>query len=117
WFDIWNSTRRALSVQLGAGLQQEEIGMETGGSGVATWTLRYRQDFIGDDLELFHNHSITHNIGGRPNTSYKTSTGFRYKITDLVYANVSFDFDYETDPVDVAENEDIAVVLGVGLDL
>ena len=112
--DLWDTPRRALNVLLGAGLQAEEIGMSSENSSVATWTLRYRQDFIGDDLELFHNHSITHNVSGRTNTSYKTSTGFRFELTDLLYANVSLDYDLETEPVDVAENEDITFVLGIG---
>ena len=112
--EVWDTPRRALSVLLGAGLQTEEIGMESENSGVATWTLRFRHDFIGDDLELFHNHTITHNLTGRTNTSYKTSTGLRFEITDLLYANVSLDYDVETDPVDVAAQEDIALVVGIG---
>ena len=88
--------------------------MTSENSSVATWTLRYRQDFLGDDLELFHNHSITHNVSGRSNTSIKTTTGFRFEITDLFYANISLDYDIETEPVDVAENEDITLVLGIG---
>ena len=46
--DIWNTPRRTLNVQAGAGLQQEkfnsddvELALETD-SAVATWTLRYR---------------------------------------------------------------------------
>ncbi len=114
--DIWNTPRKALSVQLGAGVQTEEIGLVTTESTVATWSLRYRQDFFGDDLELYHNNSITANISGRTNTSYKTTTGLRYEITDLLYANLSVDFDYETNPVETAESEDIAVLVGLGVE-
>ena len=114
--DIWNTPRKALSVQLGAGGQTEEIGQVTTESAVATWSLRYRQDFFSDDLELYHNDTITYNVSGRSNTSYKTTTGLRYKITDLLYANLSVDFDYETDPVEAAENEDIALLVGVGVE-
>ena len=114
--DIWNTPRRTLSVQLGAGAQSEEIGLLTNENGVATWTLRYRQDFFSDDLELYHNDSITSNVSGRTNTSYKTTTGLRFEITDLLYANFSIDYDYETHPVDTAVSEDIAVLVGVGLE-
>jgi putative salt-induced outer membrane protein YdiY len=114
--DIWNTPRKALSVQLGAGAQTEEIGLVTTESAVATWSLRYRQDFFSDDLELYHNNSITYNISGRTNTSYKTTTGLRYEITDLLYANLSVDFDYETDPVESAVSEDIALLVGVGVE-
>ena len=112
--DVWETPRRTLSVQLGAGAQTEEIGLVSTESGVLTWSLRYRQDFFSEDLELYHNDTITTNISGRTNTSYKTTTGLRYEITDLLFANLSVDFDYETDPVDVAENEDIALLVGLG---
>ena len=114
--DVWETPRRTLSVQLGAGAQTEEIGLVSTESGVLTWSLRYRQDFFSEDLELYHNDTITTNISGRTNTSYKTTTGLRYEITDLLYANLSLDYDYETHPVDIAENEDIALLAGFGLD-
>ena len=112
--DIWNTPRRALSLQLGAGAQTEKIDIFTTDSAVLTWSLRYRQDFFSDDLELYHNDTITYNVSGRTNTSYKTTTGLRYEITDLLYANLSVDFDYETDPVEPAVKEDIALLVGLG---
>lgn len=114
--DIWNTPRRSLSGQLGAGAQTEDIGTMSTNSAVVTWVLRYRQDFFTDNLELYHNHSITANISGRTNTSYKTTTGVRYEITDLLYANMSLDYDYETEPVDGVLSEDIAVLVGLGLE-
>jgi len=114
--DIWDTPRRTLNVQLGAGFQTEEISFARTDSAVATWTLRYRQDFFSDDVELFHNHSITANVSGRTNTSYKTSTGLSYEITDLLTTSLSLDFDYETAPVDAAEHEDIALLFGLGLE-
>ena len=116
--DIWNTPRRALSLQLGAGAQTEKITEESGpvttDSAVLTWSLRYRQDFFSDDLELYHNDTITYNVSGRTNTSYKTTTGLRYEITDLLYANLSVDFDYETHAVEPAVKEDIALLVGLG---
>lgn len=115
-FDIWNTPRRTLNVQLGIGLRAEEISDESETSTVATWVLRYSQDFFREDLTLFHNHSITPTISGRTNTSYKTSTGLRYEITDLLYANLSLDYDYETVPAVTAKNEDIVLLFGLGLE-
>ena len=117
--DIWNTPRRALSAQLGAGAQREEIGdVSTESvvteSSVLTWSLRYRQDFFSDNMELYHNHAITYNVSGRTNTSYKTTTGLSYEITDLLYVNLSVDVDYETNPAGDAENEDIALLVGLG---
>ena len=112
--DIWRTPRRGLRVQLAAGLQTEKVDNESEDSSVATWTLRYRDKLLGDDLELFHNQTITHNLSGRDNTSYKTSTGFRFEITDLLYANVSLDYDVETEPADLADKEDTTLVIGIG---
>ena len=112
--DIFNTPRRMLSMQLGAGAQQEDAGNMTEDSTVATWSLRYEQDIFTGDLEIFHNHSITHNLSGRTNTSYKTSTGLRYEITDLLYANLTLDYDYQTDPVDLVGNDDATFLIGLG---
>jgi putative salt-induced outer membrane protein YdiY len=112
--DIWNTPRQSLSVQAGVGSQTEDIAMVTEESGVWIWSLRYRQDFFGDNLEVYHNNSIVSNFSGRANTSYKTTTGLRFEITDLLYLNLSLDYDYETDPIEDAENEDIALLIGLG---
>ena len=114
--DIWDDPRRTLNVQLGLGYTQEEIGMTNETSSVGIWRLRYRQDFFAEDLELFHDHGITRYLSGRDNVIYKTSTGVRYEITDLLYANLSLNFDYETQPVSTASNEDLALLFGIGLE-
>jgi len=112
--DIWYTPRLTLSVQLGVGAQTEKIGGFAEDSSVATWTLRYRQGFLNNDFELFHDHTITKNVGGRTNTSYKTSTGIRYEITDLLYVNFTFDYDYETDPAPGIGSEDGTLLVGIG---
>jgi len=120
--DIWNTADRVLNVQLGAGFRNEKIGNEETGfesetSSVATWVLRYSQEFLSDDLTLFHNHSIIPTINGRDNTSFRTSTGLRYEITDLLYANISLDYDYETEPADAETlSEDLVLLFGLGLE-
>jgi putative salt-induced outer membrane protein YdiY len=112
--DMFNTPSKVLSLQLGAGFQNEDRDIDSGESTVIIWSLRYRHEFIGGDLELFHNDSIVYNVSGRDNTSVKTSTGLRYEITDVLYANFSFDYDYETDPVESAVSEDITLLFGLG---
>jgi putative salt-induced outer membrane protein YdiY len=114
--DIWNDPRRFLTVQLGAGLTDEEIGLETETSTVAAWLLRFRHEFFSNDFEVFHNHSIVETIEGRDNTVIKTSTGVRYEITDLLYLNVSLDWDHETNPAGSVEGTDRTFVIGAGLE-
>ena len=114
--DIWNDPDRFLNVQLGAGFTEEEIGLDKDTSTVAAWLLRFRHDFFGDDLELFHNHSIVETIDGRDNTVIKTTTGFRYEITDLLYLNIALDWDHESQPAGTAEKTDTTFSIGAGLE-
>jgi putative salt-induced outer membrane protein YdiY len=115
-YDVWNTPRRSLSVQLAAGYQDEKISGLSQDSTVGIWSLRFRQDFFGDNLEFFHNHTIRSNLTGRSNTSYRTSTGLNFEITDLMYATASVDYDYETAPAQTAKSEDIGVLFGLGLE-
>lgn len=115
--DFLNTPDTILSGQLGLGyLTEEDTLGETDQSAVAIWTLRYRQDLFNDNLELFHDDSINVYLSGRNNTVIKTSTGVRYEISDLLYANVSLDYDYESDPAGTAENDDLSLVVGLGVE-
>lgn len=111
--DIWDTPRRSLSVKLGAGYQSEKVASDSTDGSVVNWGLSYRQDFFADDVGLFHRQSIVNNITGRTNTSYKTSTGLSYELTDVFSVSVSLDYNYETDPVEDATNEDLAFLLGL----
>jgi len=114
--DIWNDPRRFLSLQLGAGFTDEEIGIDQTTSTVGVWSLRFRHDFFGDDFEVYHDHSIVQTVSGRENTVIKTSTGVRYEITDLLYANVSLNWDHESKPAGTAEGTDTMLVVGAGME-
>jgi putative salt-induced outer membrane protein YdiY len=116
--DFIRTPRTKLNGQLGAGYLTEKNTLgESQQSLVGLWILRYRQDLFSEDLELFHDHSITSYLSGRTNTIIKTTTGARYEITDLLYANISLDYDYETKPaLDTAENDDLRLVVGLGLE-
>jgi putative salt-induced outer membrane protein YdiY len=119
--DIWNTPQRFLSFNLGAGFQQEVTtdamspGLETTqDSPVATWALRFNHDFFSGDFELFHNQDISAQLDERKNTTFRTSTGIRYEITDLLYANFTFNYDYQTEPATGVKKEDIAILMGFG---
>ncbi len=115
-YDIWATPRKTLSIKLGAGYLDEEIALISNESAVAIWGLRFWHEFVGGDLSVFHNHTITDNVSGRDNTIFKTATGLSYEISDLLYSNVSLNFDYETEPVETAEHEDLALLLGLGFE-
>jgi hypothetical protein len=116
--DIWAQPRRLLNFQTGLGYltEREESTGETQESVVGIWAVRWRHDFFSEDLEAYHDHSINIYLTGRTNTVIKTTTGIRYEITDLLYANVSLDYDYETQPAGTAENEDLSLVVGLGVE-
>ena len=115
--DFIRTPRTTLSVQLGLGyLAEKDTAGEAQQSAVAIWSLRYRQDLLNEDLELYHDHSINSYVTGRRNTVIKTSTGIRYEITDLLYANLAVDYDYESDPAGAAENDDLSLVVGLGVE-
>jgi putative salt-induced outer membrane protein YdiY len=124
--DIWDKPRRTMNFQMGLGYLTEqsspadELGnplpTESNQSIAALWHYRFRYDLFGDDLEVYHNNSLSVNITGRTNAVIKTVTGLRYEITDLLYLNTSLDFDYETEPAGEAENEDLALVIGLGVE-
>jgi len=115
--DLYDLPDRYLSVQVGPAYLVERRLDGTENSLAAFYALRFRQDLLRDDLELFHDHSLTTTLTGRSNTILKTATGFRFKITDLLYWNVSLDYDYETHPAGAAEHEDLSLVTGLGFEL
>lgn len=127
--DIWNKPRRAMNFQIGLGYLTERItpvddagnplppdNDDSNDSIAVIWAYRLRQDFIGDALEVYHNNTLNWNITGRTNAVIKTTTGVRYEITDLLYLNASLDFDWESEPAGTAENEDLSLVIGIGLE-
>ncbi len=124
--DIWDKPRRAMNFQIGFGYLTEQttpvdelgnpIPTDSNQSIAALWQYRFRHDFFGDDLEIYHNNSLNVNVTGRRNTIVKTVTGIRYSITDLLYLNTALDFDYETEPAGTATNEDLALVIGFGME-
>ena len=114
--DIWNAARRFLNVQGGLGYQTEDIGGVSNDSSVAIWALRFRYDLFKGDFSFNHNHSLTYNITGRDNTVVKTSTSLDYELSDIITLKFSVDYDYESNPADLAKNSDLSTLFGVGLE-
>jgi putative salt-induced outer membrane protein YdiY len=112
--DIFNEDGRFMTISLGGGYSEEQFGRVSDDGATAFWNLRYTQDFRGGALAFFHNHSIDYLFYGDNNTIFKTNTGFRFDIMENVYTNISLRYDYETEPVEGAENDDTTLVVGVG---
>ena len=115
--DIWDASGRFFQVQAVGGWQTEKIDQQGNDNTIAGWILRFRYDILGGDLNVFHNNSGFTAFGGRRNDVLKSETGVRYEITDLLYLNFEVDFDYESHPASGAENEDLTMLLGIGVEL
>jgi len=115
-YDFWDSARRSLTMQGGVGYKTEIIDDLREENPIAYWSLRHSYDLRGGDLNLYHNQQINSALGGRSNSVLKTSTGLRFEITDLLYVNFEVAFDYESNPATGAENEDLAILAGIGLE-
>lgn len=114
--DIWNDAGRLWNIQIGAAYQKEKIGGDSDNSAIAFWIMNFEHDLFDGDMEFFHRDRINTNISGRTNTVLKTTTGFRWEFTDDLYANISLDYDYETDPAEGSEKDDLTLVVGAGIE-
>ncbi len=112
--DFINDSKRFLTASIGAGFSDEEIAGVSEGGSVGLWKLIYEHNFRGGDIKFFHNNNVTFQFYGLNNTILKSNTGFRFDIIDNVYANLSFRYDYETDPAPGASKDDTTLAIGVG---
>ena len=112
--DILNDDNRFLTISAGAGYSEEQYENESESGATGIWDLKYTHDFMEGDFAFFHNHNINYHFYGENNMIFKSNTGFRFDIIDDVYANISFRYDYETEPPEGAENDDTTLVIGVG---
>jgi putative salt-induced outer membrane protein YdiY len=120
-YNFWDDAGKTLGFQIGAGYQAEEflddLGVKTEQDGaVGAFLLRYRYDFGSPDLEIYFNNSTVAAFYGRDNVVSQFNLGSKYEISDLLYFNLELLVDYETEPVEGAKNEDIALLVGFGLE-
>ncbi len=115
-YQFFDDADRRFEVSLSAVGIDEELGDRTSQSLAARWNTDYRQELLSGDLEFFHRHAVWHYISGRNTTLIQTSTGFRWDVWADIYFNTQFDYDYETDPAEGAENEDIRYMIGLGVE-
>mgnify|MGYP006294480973 CR=1 FL=1 len=115
-YQFFDDANRRFEVSLSAVGIDEELGGITNQSLAARWNAEYRQDLLSGDLEFFHDHAVWHYLSGRSTTLIQTSTGFRWDVWADIYFNTQFDYDYETEPAQGAENEDIRYMIGLGVE-
>lgn len=112
--DIFNTDKQFLTISLGAGWSEEELGGVTDSGAVGLWKLIYEHKFREGDLAFFHNHTIDQQFYGTDNFIFKSNTGFRFDIIANVYTAVSLRYDYETEPAPGNKSYDTTLAVGVG---
>lgn len=120
-YTVWDRAKKTLDFQLGYGIQEEETKDEFGvreddGGGLSLANVRFRWDFGEPDIEYYFTGGYTKQSYGRRNSVTTVDTGFKFEITDLIYFNVSSLIDYESEPTEGADNEDIQVLIGLGVE-
>ena len=115
-YELWNDADKLFIIQFGLGFQSEDTTTSSESGSVAAGFARFRYDIGDPDLSLFLNNTTTKANFGRRNFISQFSTGVRYEITDLLYANVQLDYSYESEPEEGAEGDDLSLLFGIGVE-
>lgn len=115
-FHFWDDSKRTLNLSAGPNLLVEKIGGEDDQSVSVQAVFRYEQLFWNDDLVLFQQTDLQRVVSGRANKILSTSTGARLDLPRDIYVNLQVDFDYESNPADGRQKEDVTYLVGVGME-
>jgi len=112
--DLLDDSNRFLTISVGAGYSDQQIGGGSDSGSVGLWNLIYEHDFRGGDISFFHKHNLTYQFYGENNAIFKTNTGFQFDIISDIYTKISLRYDYETQPAAGASKNDTTLAIGVG---
>jgi putative salt-induced outer membrane protein YdiY len=120
-YRVWDNARKSLSFQLGYGYEEDETKdindvKQSDGGGIALAIIKFEYDLGDPDLRFYLTNTTTKAQYGRKNTVTQFNAGAKYDITDLLYFNLETLIDYESDPVEGASNEDIQILIGIGVE-
>jgi putative salt-induced outer membrane protein YdiY len=116
-YHFYDDSKRRLNLSAGPAWVAEKIGGETERSRAVGLALNYEQKFFGDDLVLFQTTSYTRIYDGRENELFDFAAGFRYDITDDIYASLQGTYGYESNPAADQEQVDFTYLMGLGIEL
>lgn len=112
--DLLDDSKRFLTISIGAGYSDQQIGDGSDSGSVGLWNLIYEHDFRGGDISFFHKNNLTYQFYAENNAIFKTNTGFQFDIVSDIYAKISLRYDYETQPAAGASKDDTTLAIGVG---
>jgi putative salt-induced outer membrane protein YdiY len=116
-FHFWDDSDRTLNFSVGPNILVEDIGGEKEQSVAIQTIFRYEQQFMNDDLVLFHQFDAQRIIKGRENRILTSSTGLRWDLPRDLYLKMQVDLALESNPAEGRANEDITYLVGMGLEL
>ncbi len=112
--DLLDDSNRFLTISVGAGYSDQQIGDVSDSGSVGLWNLSYEHDFRGGDISFYHNHNLTYQFYAEKNAIFKSNTGFQFDIISDIYTKISLRYDYETQPAAGASKDDTTLAIGVG---
>jgi putative salt-induced outer membrane protein YdiY len=116
-YHFYDDSKRRLNLSAGPAWVAEKIGGETDQSRAMVVALNYEQKFLGDDLVVFQTTRYTDIYDGRENELFDLAAGFRYEITDDIYASLQATYGYESNPAADQEKVDFTYLMGLGIEL
>ena len=114
-YDFLDDPDRYLHVQLGAGYSSERSNNLTLTSTTIDWKLNFYWELLSGDLQFFHDQNFLKNLEGRKNFVFYSQTGLRYGINEDIYLNLQANYDYDSEPVGNAKEEDLTFIIGAGI--
>ena len=114
-YDFLDDPNRYLHVQLGAGYSSERSNNLTSTSTTIDWKLNFYWELLSGDLQFFHDQNFLKNLEGRKNFVFYSQTGLRYGINEDIYLNLQANYDYDSEPVGNAKEEDLTFIIGAGI--
>jgi len=120
-YKIWDNAGKQLNFQLGYGYQKEQTIEESGlkdddGGGIALAVIRFEYDWGDPDVRVYARNTTGKAQYGRDNLINQLDAGLKYEITDLLYLKLETKFDYESEPAEGADNEDVKILIGFGVE-
>ncbi len=110
---FWDTSQGALSAELGASAVFEDIDGRSETNPALRWALDFNRFLWGKRLEAFHQHTILVLADTDRGQLFDSTTGLRMALADRLSATAQLEFDYETEPSDGRDKEDITWSLGV----
>lgn len=114
-YQFWDDSTGALSTDLGLNYVIEELDGVKDENPALRWGVDWNRHIMAKKAELFYNHSVLFIFADEENTVYNGSTGVRFKLNDMLTANLRVDLAHQTEPPPDRKKTDLVYVIGIGL--